>query len=311
MGVVVAVGAVLTVTGDACIREDEQFDCSEETTNLLGVSLLQKRLTLDAASRGSVPGSHGVHGVQPVLYLHFHKAAGTSMCYHLSDNAKLRTPSPQVDNCNCYWLIPLLLDVSVQAHFIEEEMRRRSLDMCGLEVADLPPPAHVARVLGNWTGNTATMLRDPWRRFRSNFIWDQARHKNGSVKEMTVEEYARKANSGEDEDMWGAYSKPNYYVRMLNGLGFDPSVELTEQHLAAAIAVLRAFDYVFVLEHMSEERRALADFSGTSADFPHYLSSHSRHGPVDHYAPQFWEANGLDLALYQEALRLAGVPAVA
>ena len=56
--------------------------------------------------------------------------------------------------------------------------------------------------------------------------------------------------------LWGGILYPNYYVRMLNGIGDAPRTNLTRGHLEKAKQVLDSFDSVLVLEDGDEANLA-------------------------------------------------------
>ena len=56
--------------------------------------------------------------------------------------------------------------------------------------------------------------------------------------------------------LWGSILYPNYYVRMLNGIGDAPHTVLTRSHLEKAKKVLDSFDTVLVLEDGDEANLA-------------------------------------------------------
>lgn len=228
------------------------------------------------------------------------------MCEHLGATAKLRTSSAAGDcvNCNCNWKLTDAMDY-------ERKMLEASYDVCFIEAPKFLPvrSTKLVSVLNTWKGSTATMLREPWGRYKSSYDRDfsQIGRANYSIEEF------RQDICG--NGLYGHYNKPNFYVRMLAGLANDPVAEATQTDLQNAIQVLRALDHVFILEKI-DEGDMLAQFSGTPEHFPHksnnpysvWLEDTSDHLPEppnsDHYEATYYNENALDVALYNEAVRI-------
>ena len=175
----------------------------------------------------------------------------------------------------------------------------------------------------NWPGTLATMLRDPWSRFRSAFMRvHQLALAEG--KNVSIEHFASERGDTQDK-VKSCFNRPNYYVRFLNGEGhcnfkFDYArVAINRTHLELAKRVLSTFDYVFVAE---SNRTALefGDYVGFEQAMPHlsnsaYSSHHTAHGaakappPVQHFMAEFYSQNQLDYELYLWALERHGLQA--
>ena len=127
-------------------------------------------------------------------------------------------------------------------------------------------------------GKLAAVFREPWARFKSNYERDfgdlAQRLVTGKLYSAAFSEAAYNASltatigdygardfrdtpMGHHAKTWGAINRPNYYVRLLNGLDLPhadaPSkrevANLTEAHLAAAIDLIDSvFTHVFLLD---------------------------------------------------------------
>ena len=198
------------------------------------------------------------------LYVHFHKAGGTSVCSAIHAAGY----STGGGSCNCFHTIRgfRALVSSGNASGVARAMEADRADLCAIEHGGGWPTPDIFRdkLKPSWNGTFATMLRDPWSRFKSAFLRvHQLEHQ--SRRAVTVESFA--SASGDkipNVKDWGCFNRPNYYVRFLNGLGdCDDHGHMTETHLASAKAVLAAFDYVFVTEN-----NATANEMGAYLDVP-------------------------------------------
>ena len=122
---------------------------------------------------------------------------------------------------------------------------------------------------------------------------------------------------GRREEWWGGILRPNYYVRMLNGISDAPfNSTITRGHLEKAKAVLSTFDTVLILEDGNdsnlEKLHALfgADEDGKNEVRLQKLSNNGlRNVPtyeqlrkqMDKMETLFQEQNQLDLELYDYA----------
>jgi hypothetical protein len=212
------------------------------------------------------------HNSNQVLFLHFHKAGGTSICRYFKDSDTWRVPEKF---CICNEKVT---DHAFFAH-TRKVIRMRNLDklfeksqadICMLEKKWLRP-SYFFQIRQIFVGSFVTSLRLPWDRFRSNYekdysICSDQYTRNNKLKRMSIKTFS-KLNP---RDCLKSYylrtntNRPNFYVRMLNGLSieqyaFDGSGDgglniMTEQHLEQAKEVLLAFDVVLFLEESPESR---------------------------------------------------------
>ena len=111
---------------------------------------------------------------------------------------------------------------------------------------------------------------------------------------------------------YGAYNRPNFYVRLLNGRAEPPGQDskMGPGELQSALSVVAHIDFVFLLEGdlQPKVRRAML---GRDVDMPHVSNSFfsaravasyperlKQMPPTDHYKPKFLEANCADLSFY-------------
>lgn len=128
-----------------------------------------------------------------VLFVHFHKAGGTSFCRLLKD-AKLKEMGY---NCGCNfkrWVPRMVRQKGERrkkrtmvpgkgaigpegtARKLADEMARNRADVCMLERGyDFPPPDEFRNFSRAWRalgGTLATVFREPWARFKSTYERD-------------------------------------------------------------------------------------------------------------------------------------------
>jgi hypothetical protein len=212
-----------------------------------------------------------------VLFLHFHKAGGTSICRYFKD-AAWKVPEKF---CICNEKISTAALFAHTRRIIhmrnfDKMFRKSESDICMFEKKWMKPH-YFFQIRQIFTGYFVTALRRPWDRFRSNYEKDYSicstESSNRKVKNMTIENYS-KLNP---RDCPKSYylrtntNRPNFYIRMLNGLSieaysFDGDGDgglkvMTEYHLEQAKEVLMSFDVVLLLEddphHLNENLQKL------------------------------------------------------
>jgi len=208
-----------------------------------------------AAGRGAKPRT-------PILFLHLHKAGGTSFCA-LFHSAGLRTRGDDDENsrreeksdgarCNCHYSVFNFSAPDGGAAHTAAEMAARGYNVCMLEETyRYPKPDELLRFASNWRrrgGVVATSLREPWERFRSNFLREDVR-----VSKVTIKQFAKRSFGETDARVvkYGSFNRPNYYVRALNGLDRRPGLpeaKIGARELENAVRALAAMDYVFLLD---------------------------------------------------------------
>jgi len=113
-------------------------------------------------------------------------------------------------------------------------MKRERADVCMLECGyDFPTPAELRDFAVAWRargGKLAAVFREPWARFKSNYEREFGDLASSAFSEAaynasltaTIGDYGagdfRDTPMGQHAKTWGAINRPNYYVRLLNGL---------------------------------------------------------------------------------------------
>lgn len=219
-------------------------------------------------------------------------------------------------NCNCpdvsFKSLSNRKDINLQNAISGESGR----DVCFFEKGNSwPDPEMFHSLFANFTGGLVTILRDPWSRFKSNYERAYARCGH-SCPFHNVKEFANMTFFDHYDNT--LFSRPNFYVRMLNGLAGSHPQHLDGGHLQAAREVLRKFHAVIFLEQEESQRRQVLKYicSGLDLDLPaktnnpfsnmsHTKGQHTQSKvPPDpsNYEARFKKENSLDYDLYRWAL---------
>lgn len=284
-----------------------------------------------------------------MFFLQFHKAGGSSFCA-LFHHAGLRTHDthagvrrPGHAHCNCKSKLLGNLSSPEGPRLMMAEMARRNLDVCMMEESWKFPVADALRRFAiQWRalgGEIATTIRDPWARFESTFLREHGTSVHKGYGNLTIQQFAqpdfREHPAGREAAKYGAFNRPNFYVRLLNGLdgrgggkdrhgakhGVGPEASIGPRELQRALDALAQFDHVFLLDGdlQAAARKELMgrDTSMPRASNSHYSSENLRLHPervallpeTKSYRTRFALENCADRALYaavQRQVRLAG-----
>lgn len=208
-----------------------------------------------------------------IIFLHFHKAAGMSIVeffrrsgyrFHYHN----RNANPWDKKKPIYFW-----------RFETEKLKewistRKKCNFIACEWNFMKP--HVMNSMTESSDVTlVTCLRDPWKRYLSNYLYEPDRQLPKSIlvprnrirQGRVVDEHYildfSKVNIMRDKRglrLRMNYNKDNYYVRMLNGMGEDWNTKITSEHLRIAKSVLAKFDVIIVIE-IPESFRQLRRFS--------------------------------------------------
>ena len=181
---------------------------------------------------------------RPLVYLHLHKAGGTTACA-LMELGPLRVQGSAV-GCHCEgydFLQALRLgDGTAVARY----MRVVGLDVCFVEnVQWWPKPASLPTLKEHV--QIATTLRHPWARLLSNYERDVV--KCGGCVAQSLQRYM--AMQGCYPSIRYSVQLPDFYVRSLTGKATrsrEHVPSLNSSDLYAAQRALQLFDSVFLLE---------------------------------------------------------------
>ena len=169
---------------------------------------------------------------KPIIFLHFHKAGGTS----ITQSASRKNKFPSHKNGNPYynnklirfWEFTPKKFKTFKDHVAEQDINFFSMEWGGFKLITNEIKSGLVWI---------TCLRDPYERFISNLNYD------GYV---DVKKYI--SETMRIEGHIATYNKPNYYTRMLCGLHDQSYITLTNQHLQLAKTNLKQFDVILLLE---------------------------------------------------------------
>mmetsp|Transcript_11138 Transcript_11138/g.18192 ORF Transcript_11138/g.18192 Transcript_11138/m.18192 type:complete len:376 (-) Transcript_11138:85-1212(-) len=287
-----------------------------------------------------------------VLFLHFHKAGGTSICRYFKDTGTWRVPKKF---CICEEKITSAILFShsrkkIRIQNLDKLFQKSHADICMLEEKWIRPH-YFFQIRQIYTGFIVTALRQPWNRFLSNYEKDYTlcsreltvddtgdNKKYSKLHNMTIEVYSElnPSDCPKSHYLSANTNRPNFYVRMLNGLSVESYSNgdgvlnvMTEAHLEQAKEVLMMFDVVLILEesidHMNMKLQQLTGSNQNltqksnnpfSAAYLHLTNKTKRlHQPkhwqgldraslppTDQFKQQFERENRLDIQLYQWAM---------
>lgn len=269
-----------------------------------------------------------------VLFLHFHKAGGTSIISYLkSYGMKYKLGKKEIQKKTKQWYKDGLLYQSMninqlkitsqatntsavaQSTFWEYFYDKQQIDVVNLEYNYLLPEVNFKVDLYKFT-----QLRHPWSRFRSTYereLWLKCKDDTPCLENDTLEKWMINQTGvfyGNRVQLWPGILGDNYYIRMLNGIADKQGTNLTYKHLEVAKAVLDTFDTVLILEdgedvNLKKIWGLLGDFKKMRSlpkESNNYLKENRRYNQIRRHSDEmislFNERNQMDLELYEWAL---------
>jgi len=173
-----------------------------------------------------------------VLFLHFHKAGGTTINDLFNGYKKFpinKNGNPYLDKDTIihFWNFnkhqfnlfkKMVSEIGVKFIAMEWNFFKHDVDLSGFKLI--------------------TCLRDPYDRFISNLNFDGRTDAFEYQKENII------CNDFENINykFYHNYNKNNYYVKLLNGYGDRPDIIIDEKHLVKAMMILKKFNDIIILE---------------------------------------------------------------
>tara|TARA_E500000178_G_C16915785_1_gene704862 strand:+ start:488 stop:1234 length:747 start_codon:yes stop_codon:yes gene_type:complete len=139
-------------------------------------------------------------------------------------------------------------------------------------------------------------LRDPYSRYISNMKMDKCNDMKYYNKQQK-----KWSNKKADQRFYINYNKYNYYVKMLNGYGDQPNIEVTNKHLEIAKKNLTKFSTVLILED-KDTFKLLKKYNINKITHKNKAVSTT---PVVTNIDEFKMNNKYDYALYNYAVKLS------
>lgn len=292
----------------------------------------------NAATTTTVSTTSGIHDGHFhkecfLIYAHFHKAGGTSMNdvmerqlslagIHQSTPAIVHGNDLSVNTSTADGLFISSTDNRVDSEHragkpeFWNNLKKRGPDFASLEFNFLTPQQFdnlADSCIQFWT-----VIRDPWRRFRSTYekeLQHELALTKGDIPKLVakncLEEWMKAGNLEKQfprNNIRGGILYPNFYVRMLNGVN-DQVTEtpvMTEFHLERAKSVLRRFDLVVLLEDRIDALRRMKSFFNQTIVLPKHSNNKLKHrsfydtvvAEANEQESLFEEQNVLDRKLY-------------
>lgn len=177
-------------------------------------------------------------GKTPILFLHFHKAGGTTMAKLFQG---VRKKYPRQKNGNPFskeGIIPLWTYKRQRLNRFAARLKKLGVGYVAVEWNFF---IHHRTI--SWKPfHFLTLLRDPYERFISTMNVHRATNARAYMKgHVHISKRGKKIPV--------SFNRPNFYVRMLNGLGTRPEASINRNHLEHAKNVLSRFDTICILEN--------------------------------------------------------------
>jgi hypothetical protein len=169
----------------------------------------------------------------PILFMHFHKAGGTtinSMANKMKKFTQNKNGNPYMNN----ELIRFWEYKNTEFENFKKYIKTNQIEFLCMEWGHFK----YFNDINTSDITLITCFRDPYERYISNINYDKS---NNSQKYTS--------NNIKYDGVYVNFNKMNYYVRMLCGLYDELDVEMTEEHLEKAKRVLDRYDAILILEN--------------------------------------------------------------
>ena len=258
----------------------------------------------------------------PLVFLHNHKAGGTSVNEAILRSGRTPWPvasrgKPIKSSMEPGPLLPIWTYSPDQWRSFWRQAGRRGVNFVEFEWDFFADFRAVAAVVPcDWV----TVLRDPYKRFLSDFWFHRGRFNhsrcchlsNNGFQYMLMNLTTWSIYTGSAHAEYAnSHNEPNYYVKVLNGLGTTWGAEVGPAHLEHAKAVLRSFTTVAILEDRASMARLEARYG--------VVLGHENKNPVPRdrtdeevmAREDFERLNALDMELYRYAVELVAADGAA
>ena len=236
-----------------------------------------------------------------IIFLHFHKAAGSSIITVLKREKKFFSPNK---NGNPIYYprnskSPITLVYWNKNRDITDKWIKTQ-EKLGVQVLCLEwnffNPHNI--ILDNI--EYVICFRDPLKRFYSCLNYESIRQLRRRVTPNQFQLVTIK-----DQNFIVTYNNNNYYTRMLCGLGESINLKMTEKHLEYAKKVLENFKVIIILEN-KKSYKLLQNIGIKNTSIPNNDKKTRYYIKKDDiFDKQFIENNKLDYNLYNYAIELS------
>lgn len=227
-----------------------------------------------------------------ILFVHFHKAGGTSINHMFYKDYKHYEPNK---NGNPYFDEETIIDFwnynTEEFNIFKNDLRLKKVNFIAMEWNFFKYDVDLSDL------NLLICFREPYDRFISAFNKDNRTSAIAYQKEnIGCGKYINKV------DFYLNYNKNNYYVKMLNGLGNSPDISIELHHLENACRILDKFQDIIILEKPQTFEK-LKKYNIDNI-IKHNVSNKTKiNGGIDR--EYFMRRNLYDYLLYDYACKLA------
>ena len=204
------------------------------------------------------PPPSGTKNKPTLVYLHFHKAGGTSVVQSLLQNHIYKAWNPILEGQWCGTcepnngmpyesfdtIFPIWEYNASEWETFLRTGRARNVSLIALEWDFFHnfSAIYAADKYIEWV----TVLRDPYERFVSEYHWEITRSQSHPI---IYEDFVSKhMHASHPKNLPVNHNQANYYVKMLNGMGNVWDLNVTEAHFNQACMVLQRFTKVVPLQ---------------------------------------------------------------
>ena len=185
-----------------------------------------------------------------IIFLHFHKAGGTTINKMFNNHNKY----PENHNGNPFHLSKIITYWNYnrrQFNYFKNHCINNNVEFICLEWNFFK----FFNELNLDNIELITCIRDPYSRFKSNLnhnsqLFYKVKNYKLNYKDWVKETIFWKTKDNVKKFKLN-YNKYNYYVKLLNGLGDNPDIEINESHLDNAKNILSKFNTILILEDKS------------------------------------------------------------
>jgi len=227
-----------------------------------------------------------------IIFLHFHKCGGSSINKMFGKYKKFKVHK----NCNPYRNNK---NIIMFWNFKKNQFNKFKNELINNKVEYIALEWNYFKYYNTLDFNNIeliTCFRDPYERYISNMRFDNNKDSNKYNNKNII------WNQGYVmQRFFVNYNKFNYYIKMLNGFGNNPDIEVNNKHLKIAKNRLDKFSIILILED-KETFKQLDKFETTKI-VKNNINKHNY--KIEISREEFIEKNILDYELYEYAKKIS------